>query len=440
MRLLKKLIIVAIVFIGQFIYATGGNETTAEANWGTNPTEAKGYWLRLTQLANQKDYATAYQPCSWLLSNAPELNVDLYKIAAKVYKSKLKTEKTPIVRAGLKDTILFIYDKHISDFNGGARVLNKKGKVAWLYQGRSSANHDELYKLYTDIYTQNGTKTYNSNIYFYFVTAARQYRKGNMTATDLLGLYDELTSDLSNRADAVEVSKKADVTKYLDKIDVELNKFVNVDCDFVMAHYGPNFNTTPNVALAHKIQDKLNKNKCVDNDLYINTTNYLIENEGPTYANVKTLGNIYLSQGQNDLAYTKYEEALALTQDATAKGNLFMKLAKLNRKSGKLSKARSNILSAINVDPSLSSTGHNTIAGMYLATAPHLSTGDPIQDRLVYIAAYEEYKLAGNASKMTETKAQFPSMEEIFVRNLQLGDSMTIKSWINLNVSLQKRD
>ena len=63
-----------------------------------------------------------------------------------------------------------------------------------------------------------------------------------------------------------------------------------------------------------------------------------------------------------------------------------------------------------------------------------------VNDRLVFIAAYNMYRRAWLGDKASQAKAQFPSMEEIFNENLEVGESLNTGCWINENVTLSKRE
>ena len=50
------------------------------------------------------------------------------------------------------------------------------------------------------------------------------------------------------------------------------------------------------------------------------------------------------------------------------------------------------------------------------------------------------FKRAGLNTKAAQAKAQFPSMEEIFNENLEVGESLNTGCWINEKVTLSKRE
>ena len=57
----------------------------------------------------------------------------------------------------------------------------------------------------------------------------------------------------------------------------------------------------------------------------------------------------------------------------------------------------------------------------------------------VYLAAYNIFKSGGLTSQANQAREQFPSMEEIFNENMEVGESMNTGCWINETVTLNKR-
>ena len=62
-----------------------------------------------------------------------------------------------------------------------------------------------------------------------------------------------------------------------------------------------------------------------------------------------------------------------------------------------------------------------------------------VDDRAIFIAAYNEYKKAGYAAGMKNAQNQFPSIENIFSEGREEGDAITIGCWINTTVLLERR-
>jgi hypothetical protein len=50
------------------------------------------------------------------------------------------------------------------------------------------------------------------------------------------------------------------------------------------------------------------------------------------------------------------------------------------------------------------------------------------------------YQKAGNSTMAAKAKEQFPSKEEVFLENMQVGDPIEVGCWINESVTIQTRD
>lgn len=412
-------------------------------NWGADTKASKGSWDYMVRLIESDKLVEAAQPCQWLLANTPDLNVGLYVYAEKIYKEKIKQEDNKDHLSVLHDSLLNIYDTRISLYGDEAKILNKKGKVAWAYLYKDKSKHDELYSLYQKVYELNGAKAYDVNLFYYFSSASRQMKKGAIQENELLSLYNTLNDDLENRKiEAGDDEKNVNrIQKYQDKIDSELNKYVTLDCDFVKRNYAPKFNSAPSVELAHKMHGLMKMEKeCMTSELYLNVSKFLVKEEGESYGGLKNIGNIYYKLNNVDSAYVYYSRAIDVATDSVDIGNSKMDLALIDKQLGDKRKSITHIQEAIAYNPTLSGQGHTMIGDMYVESAGACSEGDALQDRLIYIAAYNEYKKAGNVSKMNMAKSQFPSMEEIFVRNHKVGDKMDTGCWTNVQVTLGKRD
>jgi len=63
-----------------------------------------------------------------------------------------------------------------------------------------------------------------------------------------------------------------------------------------------------------------------------------------------------------------------------------------------------------------------------------------VRDRAIFILAYEMFVNAGNSELALKAKEQFPSKEEIFLRDYSVGDPIDIRCWVQREVKLQTRD
>ena len=95
---------------------------------------------------------------------------------------------------------------------------------------------------------------------------------------------------------------------------------------------------------------------------------------------------------------------------------------------------------AIKRDPT-KKEAFNFIGNLYFTSYEDCKQGvNEVQDRAVFIAAYEMYRKAGNFDAMQKAKEQFPTMETIFTYDMNVGDPLRIGCWINESVTIQRRD
>jgi len=121
------------------------------------------------------------------------------------------------------------------------------------------------------------------------------------------------------------------------------------------------------------------------------------------------------------------------------KGEILYAQAASYAKRGHKSKARNSAYKAVGADPSRK-VAYKLIGDLYFRSYNDCKAGvSKVQDRAVYLAAFEMYRKAGDAKMMASAKQQFPSIEEIFELDMKEGESITVGCWINETVTIQRR-
>jgi hypothetical protein len=129
-----------------------------------------------------------------------------------------------------------------------------------------------------------------------------------------------------------------------------------------------------------------------------------------------------------------------LTEDNIKIAEIYLKQADISYRRESKVRARDFAKMALTADPSLSEAW-TLIGNLYYTSFNDCKEGENIvNDRAVYFAAYEMYRKAGNQDAMRSAKAQFPTMEEIFTYNMDVGQPIKVGCWINEVVTIQRRD
>ena len=194
------------------------------------------------------------------------------------------------------------------------------------------------------------------------------------------------------------------------------------------------------INLAKKVFDLMIKGSCLEKDLAFDAAQIVQDNE-PTYAVAKFLAGKSANSGNNEEAIKFYEQAVELTTKNEEKAEMYVNVARIQSKMGSKSTARNSARRALSFDPKYADA-YSFIGDLYFGSfgsGPCFKQVSQVDDRAVFIAAYEQYRLAGNSAKMKSAKSQFPSIEDIFNEGKKEGESITVGCWINTTVKLERR-
>mgnify|MGYP006202423453 CR=1 FL=1 len=180
------------------------------------------------------------------------------------------------------------------------------------------------------------------------------------------------------------------------------------------------------------------KGGCTDTPLFMEAAKIVHEKE-PNYSIARVIALRAKADNDFETALKHFEEALTLTDQNTEKADIYMELADIAAKRGQKNSARDYALKAVGTDPS-KKEAYTFIGDLYFKSYEQCKGGENIvKDRGVFLAAYEMYQRGGASSRMQSAKEQFPSAEEIFTYNMQVGQELTVGCWINETVTIQKR-
>ena len=410
----------------------------AQWNWGENEETAKEMYARYTDAMKLGNYNEAVEPLEWLLENTPDLNKSIYINGAKIYKALVDTESDEAQKNIYQEKALSTYDDRIKYFQGEANVLDRKAYVAYKYLKNKEDRLKELYDLFQKVYELKGDKVSMSN-HVAYMDVVKRYRAagGEVSDNRVLEIYGEISEIISKQK---ERGKKVELlAKNQEVLDKLLSNMVALDCDFIENNLGSSFRSNnEDLRLAKKII-KLSLNyKCTESPIFLEAAAAL-QNQEPSYSIAKLIAIKADQAGEPEKAEKYYLEAAELTDENVKKADVYYSLANHYRIRGLKSKSRQHALKAVSADPS-KKEAYKVVGDLYMTSYKECREGvSKVQDRAVYIAAFNMYQKAGNNSAMKSARGQFPSMEEIFELGLEEGQEITVGCWINETVKIRRR-
>lgn len=436
MRKVKKTLVSSFLILAVAITANAQNGW----NWGEQVDVAKEKNVIYTDAFKAKNYAAAVEPLNWLLTNTPDLNKSIYQNGAKIYQELAKQESDPAKKEELIQTGLKLHDTRIQYFGSEADVTDRKANYAYRFYNKDKTKYEYVYNLMTKSYELNGDKMQSGNLVAY-MNMIYKYRfiGGDLADEKVIDLYSAISGALENQKASAAADKKKRYDAMLDNVDKLLTATkVDITCEFVETKLGPKLEATGELKMAKLIFGLMLKGKCTDSPLALKAAGAIQESE-PTYAIAKFLAQRSVQNGDTEAGVKFFQEAANLTEDNVEKAEVFVSIARIQQKNKQKSTARNSARRALSYDPSYSDA-YKLIGDLYMGSFDDCAGGvSKVEDRAVFIAAYDQYRRAGNSSGMTNAKAQFPSIEEIFNEGKEEGQSITIGCWINTTVKLERR-
>lgn len=408
-------------------------------NWPEDRQTAEEKNVIYTDMMKLGNYKQSTPALSWLLINAPDLNESIYINGAKIYENLAESEKDENKKRDYEDSTILMYDLRVKYFNDEAAVLNRKAFTAYKFYKDDQEKYKELFDLYQKTFEMNKNQVWDQNLLSY-MDIVRRYKLtgGNLTDEQVLDIYDEIVGIIQYKIDQDKNVDRLEVIG--DNVDKLLAATVKVDCDFIENTLGPKLKNDPNdLKLAKNIFKLSMAGKCLDAPIFLEAVKVMFEQE-PNFGLAKLIGDRSYISGDYDLAMQYYGEAVKLTEDNVKIGEIYLKQADISSRQENKIKARDFAKMALTADPSVKEAW-TLIGNLYFTSFNDCKRGENIvEDRAVYFAAYEMYKRGGNQDAMRSAKSQFPTMEEIFTYNMEVGQPIKVGCWINEVVTIQRRD
>ena len=455
---MKNLIVTIILFFNSFfLLAQPG------WNWPENKSEAEEKNVLYTDYLKQQNCEAAVEHLDWLIDNVPNLHVSIYQNGIKIYRCLIDKEDDPIRKNQLIEKSLSLFDARHKNFGREAYVKNRKVSFAYTFYRSDKTKYELLYNMFNDAYSLNGNKIGNSNIVaFMDIVRKHKLTSKNISDDEVLNIYDNISKTIEFKI-INEPKNEVRLRKYQDNVDKLLTATITVDCNFVENTLGPKLldltaapadeivqtdyeTLTPVditysdeiVKLAKKIFQLSITGKCTSSEIALEAAKIMFTNE-KDFAIAKFIAGREQANKNYESSLEYYDGAIDSSDDNVQKSEIYLNKAQLYAVIGNKNKSRNNARRSISLN-SKNSDAYKLIGNLYMGSYDDCREGKSrVEDRLVFIAAYNIFKSGGLISQANQAKEQFPSMEEIFNENMEVGESMNTGCWINETVTLNKR-
>lgn len=386
-----------------------------------------------------KQYRESANALNWLMTNVPDLYDGLYINAYKAYEELAKASNDDAQKNMFLDSMFIAYDKKEEVFELTDREKNNK---AYRYYKYWKSNKEKIGKgmaAYKIVYEQPN-EVINNNIVSYMDLVRRYRAYGNdFSNEEVIDVYSKVMNIIELKAAGGEDATK--LARYKAAVNGLLTQTMGDDlnCEFINENLAPPLDLGDDLTLAKKVFGLLLERGCGDSP-YIEVAAKIIQKQEPTEGIAKVLAQRAFGNKDYENAAAFYMEAISLSNDNEKKADLQMNIAQLNIAQGKKPEARAAAFEAAKLDPAKASQAYTYVANMYMNSFDDCSKKESmIDDRSIFMAAYDLYQRAGNTKGMAEAKAQFPTVSDIFTANKNEGDAIRVGCWINVPTTIKTR-
>lgn len=401
--------------------------------------QARSNYIRSNDLRREGLFEEALPPIQWLLQHTPDLNRSIYINAQAIFSNLADQAKTEERKLALADSLMTVFDMRMLYYGDASRMWDRKMMEAYKYYRTHPEKYEWLLGQFEDGLKESGEQGNEGNLLAYMDIIRRgvNSRALNLDEDEILERYEEISRLLQTKLDNTEDEER--LLEIRKQVDLMLIEIMNIDCQFVEQFWAPRLDVnSSDLKIAKKIVLFSMQNNCIQTPHFRAAAGMLYQHE-PDYALARLMGNLSKQERNWDQAGKYFSEAVGMTNNNARKAETLLELGELEARRGRKAQARTYFLQAVGLDNSRREA-YSLIGNLYMSSFDQCKQlEDEVQDRAVYIAAYEMFKKAGNQRMMNSMKEQFPSMQEIFMRGYEEGQEIKIGCWINETVKIQRR-
>lgn len=441
-----KKILIAIVAFGFAAIGTANAQGQLPERFGADPAQ-RGENVKLlnyfTDAYQTKAYDDALAIFRQLLERAPKASLNMYINAGDIYRNKMARATTKDDRAAYLDSMLFILDKRIEHFGdhatrGRAYLVAQK---AMLFNENNQIDRDRAFQLFKEAVQVGRHEVDPEMAVVFFNSLTEGFKLDDVTPEEYLKDFDELMYLLSN----VSVTEEDKVA--ISQIEALFASSGAASCENIEKIYRPKYEADPNNNdLLKQIVALFMRSKCsTDFQLELTEKYYKVE---PTPELALMLGSIYEGKKMSAKAMEYFNIAISAEQDATKKIAMLLRAAGAAIEGGDYRTGADYARQMIAIDPE-NGYGYMFLAGAYAGGASNCAE---FEKRAAYWLVVDTYvqarsKFANDESQLSNINrligsysANFPKVEETFMRGLEPGQGYTVNcGWVTGRTTVRER-
>ncbi|WP_420386001.1 hypothetical protein [Roseivirga sp.] len=383
------------------------------------------------------DYKKALPSLHWLLKNAPDFSESVQSWAMDAFEEVANATEDKTRKQVMLDSMLIAYELKAQHFE---LSVIEQNKLAFRYYKYFLNDKDKLtraYTLFTNLFDTPDEVINNNLIPFILVTEKYHQLVQNLSEKEIIDNYMLTSGEVTERYFSKNEKRFDNYTAYLDQSLINMLGG-EIPCNTI-DQMADGMSKSDSVNVAKKVMAFSLRSSCGKTDSYLSALKLLARNE-PTSGIFKILAQYEATDDNFGQAISYYQSALELETVVSKKADIHMDIAKMHFANLNKPLARASALESVALNPELGPTAYTFIGHLYVASFDECADRyDIVQDRAVYLAAYDMFAKANNTKAMEEIALQFPTREAAFEQDIYDGDPIKVGCWINVKTTLRTR-
>jgi hypothetical protein len=389
-----------------------------------------------------KEYDLGKNAWWTLFHDYPDFSERMYVDGVAMCRHFLKQTPGGPARKNLVDTLMLIYDQRMTYFGGEGNILGRKGSDLLRYRKDDSEQVEAAYDMLRQSLEIDGSKSREKVILNCMAASLILKDAAVIDNNRVLGDYFLVTGLLDGQEGSGSRQKRtrASLDEMIQQADI-------LSCETLDLFFGSEYEqNSRNKELLERITWAYAFAGCMQSVLYSNASEKLYELD-PGSESAHQLAVLFI--GRNDLEKAAFYLQMAVVDDRlpdNTRAEWYYELSIVSLAKGDHCEA---ITYAREAKAFRKDYGRAYIAlgDAYIACRKQL--GDDFQQRSAYWAAADMYQAAAkvdaslgeeSGQKLAICASQYPSAEDIFFQDLQVGNSFLVGRCIQEHTTVRSRD
>lgn len=388
------------------------------------------------------NYKDAIKPWRRVFSECPASSERMYVEGVNMYRNFIESAPNEEQMKGLIDTLMLIYDRRAEYYDGQGNILGRKAIDLLRYRRDDIDAVEEAYG-YLKESIEIEQKESRDAVLITFVTASITLNMaGKIDDNQAIEDYFMATEIVDQ---LIGKSSRWDKAKAI--IDENMLKSGLLTCEALNQYFEPKYEANKeDQEFLQKMIDFYAASSCDRADLYVAASEKMYAMDpGPESAHNLAILFIAKNDYRKAVRYLK-EACMGGNIEAETKSEWFYELAVVSSANGDYCDAIHYAREAINLKSDYGKA-YMLLGDAYIASRDNL--GEDFEKRTAFWAAADKYAKAASVDpavadeayqKLNDYKAQYPHNEEIFFRDMKVGDSYLVGGCINEYTTVRSRE